>query len=111
MLLALLVALSKLPWQVWFAAAFFALLPLSYCKGRSDGKDVIRAAVAEASQKALKKASQAEIKADGSKTERDATFEQSQATIKEAVDEAIANDSDPISSYFDGLRASQSRGD
>lgn len=111
MLLALRLGLSKIPWQVWIAAAFLALLPLSYCKGKSDGKAVIRAAVAEASQKALKKASQAEIKADGSKAERDATFEQSQQTIKEAVDEAIANDADPISEYFNGLRESQSRGD
>ena len=82
-------------------------LPLAYCKGRSDGKAVIRAAVAEASQEALKKASEAGIKADTTKAVRDATFQQSQETIKEAVDEAIANDSDPISSYFDGLRSSQ----
>jgi len=83
------------------------LLPVAYFKGRSDGKAIIRAAVAEASQKALKKASQAETKADTAKAERDTTFQQSQETIKEAVDEAIANDSNAISAYFDGLRASQ----
>lgn len=86
-------------------------LPLAYCKGRSDGKAVIKAAVAEASQKALKNASVAENKADAGKAERDASFTQSQNTIKEAVDEAIANDSDPVGKYFDSLRASQSRGD
>ena len=84
-------------------------LPLAYCKGRSDGKAVIRAAVTEASQKALKKASEAEIKADTTKAVRDATFQQSQETIKEAVDEAIANDSDPVSEYFKSLTGVQSK--
>ena len=88
-------------------AVSILLLPVAYFKGRSDGKAVIRAAVAEASQKALKKASEAEIKASGTKAERDATFQQSQETIKEAVDEAIANDSNAVDAFFDGLRASQ----
>ena len=110
-ILPILGFLRGLPWQVYVAAALVALLPLSYCKGKSDGKHEIRQAVAEASRKAQEKALVAESKANANDQERDAAFDESQKAIQEIVDEANATGSDPITAYFDGLRASQGGGD
>lgn len=100
--------MSKLAMGLGGALAVILLLTGVYLKGRGDGKEVVQAAVAEASLEAAEKAREASEAATDNKDTRDQTFEESQQSIKEAVDEAIANDTDVFTAYFDSLRASQS---
>jgi len=103
MLLALRVALSKLPWQVWFAAAVFALLPLSYCKGKYDGKQVIIERLERAEVKAKVQAAKAADKADTKQETAQAAFDIEQQIIRKEIDDAKVSGANPLDALFNSL--------
>jgi hypothetical protein len=103
MLLALRAALSKLPWQVWFAVAIFSLIPLSYCKGKHDGKQVIIERLEQAEVKAKKEAVKAADKADTKQEAAQVAFDIEQKIIREAIDEEKANGGNALDALFNSL--------
>lgn len=103
MLLALRAALSKLPWQVWFAVAVFALLPLSYCKGKHDGKQVIIERLERAEVKAKAAAVKAASKADTKQESAQAAFDIEQQIIRKEIEDAKVSGSNPLDALFNSL--------
>lgn len=99
-LLAIRAALSNVPWQVWIAAAFLALLPLSYCKGRSDGRAVVYAKLEKAQDKAEAKAEKAADAADANQQKAADVFEIEQDVLRKAIDDAKAEDVNALDAIF-----------
>lgn len=94
--------LKGLPWQVWVAAAILATNPISYCKGESDGKQVIIERLEKAEAEAKIKAIQSAAAADDNQAEATAEFEAEQETLQKAIDDAKAADSNPLDAIFAG---------
>lgn len=95
--------LKGLPWQVWVAAAILATNPISYCKGKSDGKQVIIERLEKAEAKAKAKAIESAAAADDSQAEATAEFEAEQETLQKAIEDAQADDSNSLDSLFGSM--------
>lgn len=94
---------GRIPWQVYIAAAFVTLLPLSYCKGRHDGKELILERLAGAEVKAKKKATEAAAKADGKLEAAAEAFEATQDTIRKELEDAQSADRNSLDALFERL--------
>lgn len=88
--------LKGLPWQLYVVAALLALLPVTYCKGRSDGKEAIYAKLEAAEQKAAAKAAKAKAGADKEQQEAAETFEAEQKALTKAIEDAKADGENPL---------------
>lgn len=102
-LLAIRTFLASLPWQAWVAVALLALLPLSYCKGHSDGKKAMLEHYEAAADKAKDKAIKAAGDADRDQAVAELTFEASQEEIRKDLKNAESTGVNSLDALFDGL--------
>lgn len=102
--IAPLIALAgKVPWQVWLVIAMLMTNPLSYCKGKSDGKQVILERLEAAQVEATEKAEKASEQADENQGTAAIEFEAQQDILKKVITDAKANDSNPLDAVFGGM--------
>ena len=94
--LGFLKGISSAPWYVYVILGAFLLNPVSYCKGRGDGKRVIIERLEKAEAKAEQKAKEAAESADAKAQERADDFETEQKALNDAIIEAEAYDSNPL---------------
>lgn len=91
---------KAIPWQVWLAAALLAIVPTTYCKGRSDGKEVayskLEKAQAEAKAQADRDRQSADVAAQKRAAENDAAIQQ----MEEAIEHAKATDTNALDAIF-----------
>lgn len=92
--------LKGLPWQVYVIAGLLALNPISYCKGKSDGKQVILERLEKAEAEAKDKAAKARVQADEKAEEREQKFEAQQEALGDIIDEAEKNETNALDGLF-----------
>ena len=93
---------SALTSKIFGAVALVLLfcLPLSYCKGRSDGKQVVLERLERAEQKAAQKAVKAASAADEKVKAKTEIFEAEQDVLRKAIDDAEAQDENALDAIF-----------
>lgn len=103
MLLALRLALSKLPLWAYGVAALLALLPLSYGKGVHDGKQVVIERLERAEIKAKAAAVKAADKADTKQEAAQAAFDVEQQIIRKEIEDAKDSGGNALDALFNSL--------
>ncbi len=102
-LIAVRAFLGGIPWQLWVVAALLALLPITYCKGKSDGKQAIIARLEKAEVKAKEKAKIAATNADAKQTDATEKFEAQQEALGKVIKDAKATDSNPLDALLGSM--------
>lgn len=94
---------GRVPWQVYVAALLLALLPVSYCKGKSVGKQQVIAQLKAAEEKAKKEAAVAAAVADENQAAKTIEFEAQQEILGKAIENAEATGTNPLDDMFGSL--------
>lgn len=92
--------LKGVPWKVYVIVGLLAMNPVSYCKGVSNGRQIILDRLERAEVKAKEKAEAAIGKADEKQAADKAEFAKEQAADIKAIDEAEANGENSLDALF-----------
>lgn len=97
--------LSGFTFKFWLAvcAALLACLPVTYCKGRADGRAIEREAQATVERKATEEAREAD-QAAGAVVDAE---QDSVATSNARAEEAARQSDDPLKAGLDSIRGEQ----